>query len=144
MKGRDILRDKASRLVTISEPETLLAASKRLAEHNIGVLLVTNEKERPVGILSERDIVRVFAQHGCECAEMSVREAMTPDPIIGLPDDDLTAVATTMTKNRIRHLPILDGSQMVGLVSIRDVVEAQLNESEGEIRRLQAYMNSIP
>jgi CBS domain-containing protein len=144
MNVRDILQEKGKTLITVGRHETLLAASRRLKEHNIGVLLVMDDDGLPVGILSERDIVRQFAQHGGACEDVPVEEAMTEDPIVGVPDDAVERVAGIMTGQHIRHLPIIEGGELIGLVSIRDVVEGQLKKSEARIRTLQTYLDSIP
>lgn len=143
MKARDILQEKSKALITIGPADTLLEASRCLSEHNIGALLVVDAGQS-VGILSERDIVREFARHGAACEAVAVGEAMTGDPVVGEMDDELDEIAQIMTQRRIRHLPILDGEDLVGLVSIRDVVQAQMRQSENEIRTLRSYMDSIP
>jgi CBS domain-containing protein len=144
MNVRDILQEKGKKLITTGGDETLLAASRRLKEHNVGVLLVMDDADEPVGILSERDIVRQFAEHGAACEDILVEEAMTEDPIVGVMDDEIEHVAVIMTEQHIRHLPIVEGSELIGLVSIRDVVESQLKESESKIRTLRTYLDSIP
>lgn len=144
MKVRDILQEKQHALITISPGDTLRAASRRLAEHNIGVLLVVEDDGQATGVLSERDIVREFAREGGACADTPVSEVMTSDPIVAELDDDVSKVASVMMQAHIRHLPVVSKGRLVGLVSIRDVVEGQMSASEGEIRRLRAYMNSIP
>lgn len=128
MKVRDILRHKSSELITIDYHEPLLEATRILTAHNIGVLLVTDTEGNPVGIISERDIVRVLAHRGAICGEIIVRAVMTEELIVGAPDDDLNHVMNVMTQQRIRHLPILDGDKLVGLISIGDVVKAQIAE----------------
>ncbi|NLH09490.1 MAG: CBS domain-containing protein [Chloroflexi bacterium] len=144
MKVRDILQGKKQPPITIAPGDTLLAASRLLAEHNVGVLLVVEPDGHPIGVLSERDIVREFARKGGSCEDVPVSEVMTADPIIGEMDGDVSQVASVMTRAHIRHLPIVSEGRLVGLISIRDVVEGQMSASEGEIRRLRAYMNSIP
>lgn len=140
MKIRDILKFKGSELITIGHQETLHKASRLLSEHNIGVLLVLDAKEKPVGIISERDIVREFARQGSACETTVIQKIMSEDLIIGVPDDDLDYVMNVMTQKRIRHLPILDEEQLAGFVSIGDVVKAQINQSETEIRFLRNYI----
>lgn len=143
MKARDILQEKSKSLITIGPAGTLREASRCLYEHNIGALLVVDDGQS-VGILSERDIVRQFAEHGAACETIAVEAAMTGDPVVGEMDDKVGDMAQIMTQRHIRHLPILDGDELVGLVSIRDVVEAQMRQSENQIRTLRSYMDSIP
>ncbi len=144
MNVRAILGHKKRGLVTVDQDLSLREASRLLNEHRIGVLLVLDQAQKPVGILSERDIVRHFAAEGGDCETRPVREAMTSELIIGVPDDDLRYVMTVMTQQRIRHLPILDGDELAGLVSIGDVVKAQIDETETEIRYLRSYITGLP
>jgi CBS domain-containing protein len=140
MKIRDILRTKGGDIVTVSQSESLLEASRLLGDYGIGVLLVVDADGKPIGILSERDIVREFARVGPDCAATAVQAVMTEDLIVGLPDDDLSYVMNVMTQQRIRHLPILEDDQLVGLVSIGDVVKAHVTQTETEIRHLHSYI----
>ncbi len=140
MKVQDILQKKSSEVFTLSPHQTLSEASQILTTNNVGALLVLNEKKHLVGILSERDIVRQLAQHGEEVGKLTVGEVMTKDVLIAVPDDDVTYLSNTMTNNRIRHLPVLQDGEVVGIVSIGDVVKAQLDLYEGEAHYLQAYI----
>ncbi len=140
MKVQDILQKKSSDVLSVKPQQTLLEASKILADHNIGALVVINEKQHLIGILSERDIVRQLAQKGEAVGTMTVSDVMTTDVVIAVPDDDLEYLSNTMTNNRIRHLPVLQDGQIVGIVSIGDVVKAQLNFYEGEAHSLQNYI----
>ena len=140
MKVQDILQKKSSEVFTLSPHQTLSEASQILMTNNVGALLVLNEKKHLVGILSERDIVRQLAQHGEAVGNLTVGEVMTKDVLIAVPDDDVTYLSNTMTNNRIRHLPVLQDGKVVGIVSIGDVVKAQLDLYEGEAHYLQAYI----
>jgi len=141
MKVQDILQKKSSDVLSVSPQQTLFEASQILAAHNIGALLVVNEKQHLVGILSERDIVRQMAHKNASAGLMTVGEVMITDVVIAVPDDDLEYLSNTMTNNRIRHLPVLQDGQIVGIVSIGDVVKAQLNFYEGESHFLQQYIS---
>ena len=144
MKVRDILRTKGKALITVGQGESLAEASRLLDEHHIGVLLVVDAATKPLGIISERDIVREFAQRGADCVDVPVKDVMTADLIIGVPDDDLDYVMHVMTQERIRHLPIIDGDELAGLISIGDVVKAHIKEAETEIRYLHSYITGTP
>jgi CBS domain-containing protein len=144
MKVRDILQAKPGTLITIESTATLREASQYLKEHHIGVLLVLDGRGKPVGILSERDIVREFAFQGALCETAHVGATMTRDLITSTPDDDLMHVMNLMTDHRIRHLPVLDGGELVGLVSIGDVVKAVVNASVSEIEQLRSYITGVP
>ena len=140
MKVQDILQKKSNQVFTLQPHQTLAEASQILTTNNIGALLVLNEKNHLVGILSERDIVRQVAAHGKQMGAITVGEVMTKDVLIAVPDDDVTYLSNTMTNNRIRHLPVLQDGEVVGIVSIGDVVKAQLDLYEGEAHYLQQYI----
>lgn len=140
MKVQDILQKKSSEIFTVHPHQTLNEASQILATHNIGSLVVVNEQQHVIGILSERDIVRQLAEHGETTGSMTIGEVMTTEVVIAVPDDDVAYLSNTMTNNRIRHLPVLQDGHLVGIVSIGDVVKAQLNFYEGESHYLQQYI----
>jgi CBS domain-containing protein len=140
MKVHDILQKKSNQVFTLQPHQTLSEASQILTANNIGALLVVNEQNHLVGILSERDIVHQLAQHGEEVGALTVGEVMTSEVLIAVPDDDVTYLSNTMTNNRIRHLPVLQDGEVVGIVSIGDVVKAQLDLYEGEAHYLQTYI----
>jgi CBS domain-containing protein len=151
MRIRDILQEKGTGVVTIEAGRTIHDAIGRLNEHSIGALVVTGEGENIVGIITERDILRVCGERCVRLDEPPTREettcpsfvqdAMTKDPIIGVLDDDLNYVMGIMTKNRIRHLPILDDGSLAGIISIGDVVNAHLKEKVFENRTLRDYIH---
>lgn len=140
MKVKDVLSKKSSTVVTITADQTLLEASHLLAEYNIGAVMVVDEDGASLGILSERDIVRKMAMLKADVVDLKVAEAMTEDVITALPDDDLSHVSSVMTEKRIRHLPIMDGRKLIGIVSIGDVVKAQLDHVENEAHMLRQYI----
>ena len=131
-----LLAKKGPKVVTVRPDATIRQALSLLCEHNIGALVVVDERTYPVGILSERDIVREAARNEAVFA-LPVSGLMTRNVILGVPQDDLVAVGNTMTERRIRHLPVLDGGRLVGIVSIGDVVKAQRDQYQGEVDTLQ-------
>ena len=150
MRIRDILQVKGTEVVTIGATQTIHDAIGELNKHGIGALVVTAKGEEIVGIITERDILRVCGERCVRLNEPPAREetpcpslvqdAMTKDPIIGVLDDDLDYVMGIMTKNRIRHLPILDDGSLAGIISIGDVVNAHLKETVFENRTLKDYI----
>ena len=134
----NILARKGSMAVTVRPDLSVREALALLARHNIGALIAV-EGDRPVGILSERDIVREAARNE-RFFERTVAELMTRDVITGQPHDDLLSVANTMTVRRIRHLPVVDQGRLVGIVSIGDVVKAQRDHYQGEVDTLQTQL----
>ena len=140
MKVRDILQKKSGEVFTIRPHQTLNEASKLLTSKNIGALVVVNDGYAPVGIISERDIVRQMAEFGNKTGSLLVGDVMTREVVIALPDDDIDYLSNTMTNRRIRHLPVLADGKLAGIVSIGDVVKAQLAYYEGETRTLHQYI----
>jgi CBS domain-containing protein len=134
-----ILARNGGKTVTIPPQRTIREALTLLAQHNIGALIVVDGDGPPVGILSERDIVR-YAVRDEQVFARYVSELMTRNVITGVPGDDLKSVATTMVERRVRHLPVMDRGQLVGMVSIGDVVRAQRDWYLGELDTLQTQM----
>jgi CBS domain-containing protein len=139
MNIANVLAVKGPKVVTIRPEQTIRQALMLLAQHNIGALVVVGDGGLPVGILSERDIVREAARNEGVFA-LVVSSIMTRNVIIGTPQDDLVSAAFTMTERRIRHLPITDGSRLMGIVSIGDIVKAHRNELQGEVDTLQTQI----
>ena len=139
MRIRDILDVKGGQVVTTSPDGTVLEAMEVLNEHNIGAVVVI-EGESILGILSERDVLHLGARGPNRLSEASVGETMTRDVIVGLPDDAVHDAMGVMTKNRIRHLPIVSDGKLVGIVSIGDLVNASWMAAEDENRHLKDYI----
>lgn len=135
MQISNILAKKGSDVVTIRPTQTIREALTLLVGARIGALLVIDAPGKVVGLVSERDIIRAAAQDET-LFDLPVSRIMTQDVIVAQPGDDLKAVEKTMTERRFRHLPILDRGELVGIVSIGDVVKAALDEYEGEIETL--------
>ncbi len=136
MQISTILAKKGSTVFTVKPDQTVREAVALLVDKRIGAVVVVDGAGHPVGIVSERDIVRELAQNENVMSE-PVSSVMTSDVIIARPGDDTRAVSKTMTVRRFRHLPVMDHHELVGIVSIGDVVKAQLDEYEGEIETLQ-------
>lgn len=141
MHINSILATKGVNVFTVRPEQSVREAAASLARHNVGALIVVNELGHPVGIISERDIVRELSRDE-RLLGRPVAEIMTRDVVTGLPADDLMSVAKTMTERHIRHLPILDGGKLVGIVSIGDVVKAQRDLYQGEVDTLETQILS--
>jgi CBS domain-containing protein len=139
MNIANVLARKGVKVFTIGPDQSIRQAVAALAEHNIGALVVVEEGGRPVGILSERDVVRAAARSE-DVFGRRVSELMTRDVVVGVPEDDLKSVGTTMTERRIRHLPVVEKGRLVGIVSIGDVVKALRDQYEGEVVTLQTQI----
>lgn len=139
MRIREILDRKGGSVVTIEPDRTVHDAMRILVENNIGSVIVTQDG-RTVGILTERDVLRLGAASPESLATTLVGEAMTRELVVGVADDLVEYAAGVMTSNRIRHLPIVDGEGLTGVVSIGDVVNALKQEKEVENRYLRDYI----
>jgi CBS domain-containing protein len=139
MNIASLLATKGGLVVTARAEQTIRDALGLLARHNIGALVVVDERHLPIGILSERDVVRA-ADRDAQIFSRSVGSLMTRDVIVATPQDDLMTVGTTMTERRIRHLPVVEGGRLVGIVSIGDVVKAERDRYRGEVDTLQIQL----
>ena len=134
-----ILATKGGQVFTVRPEQTVRQVLEFLAEHNVGALVAVDGQGQPIGMVSERDIVRHLARDE-KLFDTPVGSIMTRDVIVGSPQDDLVSVGHTMTERQIRHLPVVDRGQLVGIVSIRDVVKAQRDQLEGEVDTLQVQL----
>ena len=140
MKVSRILATKPERIITIADDAIIGTAVTRLAEHEIGALIVVNESGSLCGILSERDIVRWSATNE-NVFSQPVGDVMTQDVVVGLPQDDIMSVAHVMTERRFRHLPVVDeNKKVIGMISIGDVMKAQRDAYRGEIDTLETQI----
>jgi CBS domain-containing protein len=132
-----ILKTKGTHVETIRPDSTLRMAAWNLKVKGIGALVVRRDDETVLGILSERDIVRALTDHGPDVVRVSVSEVMTTAVKTCSPGDSITAVMARMTRDRIRHLPVVEGGRLAGIVSIGDVVKYRLDELELEANVLR-------
>lgn len=139
---RDVLDAKGSEVVTIGPHRTVFEAIGRLIERKIGALLVRDDEGRIAGIITERDVLRLVHHHPDRLRTAEVSEFMTPDLVYGVPEDDLDYVMSVMTKQRFRHMPVLDDGRLCGVVSIGDVVKTLNSTHEYELRLLRDYIGT--
>lgn len=140
MKITRILATKTGPVITIGPDQYIRDAVALLSEYNIGALVVVPEGgEKPVGIISERDIIRRAVENEAVFSER-VRDIMTSEVITGVPQDDLYSVMHTMTEKRFRHLPIVDADKLIGIVSIGDILKAERDAYRGEIDTLETQI----
>lgn len=140
MKVKDILSKKGSQVWTVNTQATIHEALGSLVEHSIGALIVTDETGRISGIISERDIIRECYRNGRQIENTIVEKIMSQNLIIGSPEDELDYIMGIMTKNRIRHVPVVVGGKLEGIISIGDIVKAQLQNQEYENHYLKDYL----
>jgi len=136
----DILAEKGGLVYTVTPGTTLGQVSCQLSTRRIGSVLIVDRLDRVAGIVSERDIVHALATHGAPALELEASEVMTCNVVTCDPDDSIDQVMQTMTRGRFRHLPVVRRGELLGLVSIGDVVKARLQETEHETEALRAYI----
>ena len=140
---REILNNKGSVVWTISPDATVFEAIQLMADKNVGALLVT-DKEKLAGIISERDYTRKVAIKGKSSKELKVREILSQRVTHVSPDHSVEDCMRLMTEHRIRHLPVLEGDKIKGVVSIGDLVNWIISAQTTTIQQLQTYISGCP
>jgi CBS domain-containing protein len=141
MTVRAILDTKGHQIMSVSPDAKMSEAIKLLSERKIGAVLVMSQG-RIDGVLSERDIVRVLGERGASVIEEPVSTVMTRKVVNCRPSDTVSAIMEMMTLGKFRHLPVLDGERVVGLISIGDVVKWRVQEYENEQEALRTYIKT--
>jgi CBS domain-containing protein len=139
----EVLDDKGNQLWSVAPDTLVYDAIQMMADKNIGALPVI-EGERILGIISERDYTRKVVLQGKSSKSTSVREIITGQIVAVTPDQTVQDGLRLMTKHRIRHLPVMKGNQLLGIVSIGDLVNAVINAQQATIDQLQTYINGVP
>ncbi len=133
MNVEGILKTKGSKIVTIGPDESVAEAARTLKRERIGALVVSDDGQKVLGIVSERDIVSGLADPGMKnLLEIKVSKLMTSEVLTCNPEDSVQHCMSVMTERRVRHLPVVRDDKMVGLISIGDVVKNRLEELESE------------
>lgn len=135
-----ILEEKGRDVFTTQPHRTLKEVIELLAERGVGAVVVSDASLSVLGILSERDVVRVLAKHGAAALDEPVSRYMTPKVITATCDDTIDQVMETMTTGRFRHVPIVDSGRLIGIVSIGDVVKRHVNALDSERQSLREYI----
>ena len=142
MQLKEILKNKAGRPVVVSEASTVASAIRTMNEHRVGSVMVQGPGGEPIGILTERDVIRLYAEGESDFETMLIKDWMTTAMTIGKPSDTLSEVLAIMTVKRFRHLPVVEDGKMVGVVSIGDLVKAKLEETAFEAKVLREYITT--
>jgi len=140
MKVKDILAVKGNRVVTVEKESTIIDAMSIFSANRIGSLLVVDKESNILGIIGARDVLMAVINHLDQIKTMTVEKIMTTNLIVGTLDDKVDYILSVMTENRIRHVPIMEGKELKGLVSIGDVVKSQLKETHVENKYLKDYI----
>jgi CBS domain-containing protein len=142
MTVNDILSHKGSQVITIEPTATVAAAVRMLVQRRIGALLVTGADHRIVGIISERDVVRVLDEKGAAVLSAPVSEVMTRKVVTCDRNETIAEIMGRITSGRFRHVPVVENGRLAGIVSIGDVVKARLGELEHEQNALREYIRT--
>jgi CBS domain-containing protein len=142
MTVKTILSEKGSDVVTIKPTATLDEAIATLAEHRIGALVVLGADQRVIGILSERDIIRVLAERGAGALKEPLAQTMTRVVVTCAEADTMSELMERMTRGRFRHIPVVEQDRLVGIISIGDVVKQRLGEMARESEALRDYIQT--
>ena len=140
MNVQAMLAAKGSQVATTQPDAAISSVILKLKLEGVGALVVSEDAEHVVGIISERDIVRGLADHGAGLLDMPVADLMTREVKTSTPDADIKQIMSEMTRSRIRHLPVLEDGRLCGIVSIGDVVKTRLDELETETSVLRDYI----
>jgi len=136
-----LLKDKGQDVWSVHPDDTVLDAIKMLAEKDIGALIVVKD-DKPVGIFTERDYARNVYLKGKSSLDTAVRDVMVAPVICVKPDQTVDECMALMTAKRFRHLPIMDGDELVGMVSIGDLVKSVIAEQQFTIEQMEQYIHS--
>ena len=140
---RDILSHKGSAVWSIAPDSTVFQAIQLMTEKNVGALLVT-QAEKLIGIISERDYTRKVALKGRSSKETSVREILSGEVVRVTPDHTVDECMRLMTEHRVRHLPVLEGEKILGVISIGDLVNSIISAQHSTIHQLETYITGYP
>lgn len=135
-----ILKTKPHGVSTARPDDSVQEIATRLAQRRIGAIVIVGDGGRVTGIISERDIIRLIAEHGTKALSMRANEGMTRDVVTCSRASTIDEVMTTMTVGRFRHLPVIEDGSLVGIVSIGDVVKHHTAEVELEVTAMRGYL----
>jgi CBS domain-containing protein len=138
----DILTQKGGLVFTVTPGTTVAQVAQQLSTRRIGSVLVMGAQDEVAGIVSERDLVRAMSLHGAAALDLEARHVMTRDVVTCDPDDSIDHIMEIMTRGRFRHLPVVRHGELLGVVSIGDIVKARLEEARHEAEALKAYISA--
>ncbi len=140
MKVEDILAEKGSHVIKVKETMLLVDVVSMFISNKVGSLVVVNDFDEVIGIVAPNDVIKAIHNHPEYISTVTVSEVMVRDIIVVKPEDAIDGLMTIMTESRIRHLPVIDRGELVGLVSIGDVVKAKMTVHNVEIQHLNDYI----
>ena len=142
MKIKEVLAQKPSHVFTIEATKSIYFAVKEMYERRVGALLVHSDTGETVGILTDRDILRFYAEQLGDANQVNIAQIMTENFFVEVLEATTDKAESVMTEKRVRHLPIVDGNKVVGIISIGDLVKAKLQETTVEAKFLRDYLST--
>jgi CBS domain-containing protein len=142
MTLEDLLNRKENSLISVKTSDEVILAIKNMVDCKVGSLLVMSDDGEFVGILTERDVLRISAKRDGDLAGVRIEEMMTRDLMVATPDCSIDQAMSMMTEHRFRHLPVMDGGKPIGMVSIGDLVKAKLKDVTVEVKYLRHYIST--
>ncbi len=140
MTVASILNEKGRDVLTVSQDDTIESTAKLLAEKRVGAIVITDSDSHVIGIISERDIVRSIARDGSRALSQKVSSFMTRDVVTCNEEDTIAMLMERMTTGKFRHLPVVEGAILSGIVSIGDVVKQRIAEAVFEAQAMREYI----
>lgn len=140
MKVKQLLESKGKNVVSIEMDRSVEDALREMGSKKISAMMVT-EQSKSKGIFTERDVVRCYLAHeGKSFKDVILKDVMTTDLIVAQMDDDLNDIMAVMVEKNIRHLPVVEGGNVIGMLSIRDIIQTQVGKLTSEIHYLKDYI----
>lgn len=135
-----ILQEKGGEVYSVSEAASLREAAELLDQRRVGAMVILGESGKIIGVFSERDLVRAVAKGGASALETAVSEVMARNIVTARPSDTIESAMNRMTDRRIRHLPVVEGGRLLGVVSIGDLVKWRIAEAHAEVDAMRSYI----
>lgn len=142
MKVKELLERKTTGMITVRASISLLEAIEIMTNQKVGALLVESDDDSLMGIITERDILRLCAENNGRLDNLLLSDVMTSDLIVGTPESTTDEAMSLMTEHRFRHLPIIEGGKPIGIISIGDLVKAKLKDVTVEVKYLRDYIST--
>lgn len=141
MKVRDLIRSKGFEVIAVDADTTVDEAVRKMVDRNIGALLVI-EGDKTAGMFTERDVLKCWTLKG-RLEGIVIKEVMTRDLVVAEAEDELSYAMSIMIQRKVRHLPVVDKGKVVSVLSIRDVVKAQVSNLQAEVHYLKDYITEV-
>jgi CBS domain-containing protein len=143
MTVASVLKQKGAAIISVKPSASMTEIAGIITERRIGALVVLDDAQQLVGIVSERDVVKSVHQHGAAALTMTAAQLMTPKPITATPDSTVDAAMETMDNGYFRHLPVMQGDALVGIISIRDLVKYRIMQHKADVDNLKSYVYRV-